>query len=157
PILVKPFVSTGRFYYQPTRSLRWEYERPVASCLMMHEGTVKRYLKEKGQWREDASAALPAMQTVLEEIVQWQQGSFDANPHFRAELVEGAEPRVIFVPKEASWKKMIRQIELAPSRDQAGVIRSVRMVEDDKSFTLLEFAKVRLNRSLPASLFVNVE
>jgi outer membrane lipoprotein carrier protein len=157
PILAKPFVSSGRFFYQPPGSLRWEYERPVRSVLMMHEGKVKRYLREKDAWREDAGAAMPAMQTVLEEIVSWQQGRFDANPHFQASLVDGPEPRVILVPREASWKKMIRQIELTPSREQAGVIKSVRMMEDERTFTVLEFGQVRLNRPLPVSLFVNVE
>jgi len=157
PILAKPFVSSGRFFYQPPRSLRWEYERPVGSVLMMHDGNVKRYLREKEVWREDASAALPAMQTVLEEIVNWQQGRFDANPHFRVSLVESPEPRVILVPREDSWKKMIRQIELTPSREHAGVIRSVRMIEDERAFTVLEFSRFRLNRPLPASLFLRVE
>ena len=156
-ILAKPFVSSGRFFYQPPGSLRWEYEHPVRSVLMMHDGNVKRYLMEKNAWREDASAALPAMQTVLNEIVSWQQGRFDADPHFQASLVEGPEPKVVLVPREASWRKVIRQIELAPSQEQAGVIRSVRMVEDERTFTVLEFGKVRLNRPLPASLFVNVE
>ena len=157
PILAKPFVSSGLFFYQPPGSLRWEYNRPVRSVLMMHAGKVKRYLRDKDAWREDAGAALPAMQTVLEEIVNWQQGRFDANPHFQASRVEDPEPRVILIPREASWKKMIRQIELTPSREQAGVIQSVRMMEDERTFTVLEFNQVRLNRPLPVSLFVNVE
>ena len=157
PILAKPFVSSGRFFYQPPGSLRWEYERPVRSVLLMYEGKVKRYLREKDAWREDASAAMPAMQTVLNEIVSWQQGRFDANPHFQASLLEGPDPKVILVPKEASWKKMIRQIELTLSREQAGVMKSVRVVEDERSFTELDFSQVRINRSLPASLFENVE
>jgi len=157
PILAKPFISSGRFFYQPPGSLRWEYERPVGSVLMMHDGNVKRYLREKNAWREDASASLPAMQTVLEEIVHWQQGRFDANPHFRVSFVENPEPRVILVPKEDSWRKMIRQIELTPSREQAGVIKSVRMIEDERSFTVLELSRVRLDRPLPSSLFLRVE
>jgi hypothetical protein len=157
PILAKPFVSSGSFLYQPPGSLRWEYEHPVRSVLMMHEGKIKRYLRDADAWREDASAALPAMQMVLEEIVSWQQGRFDANPHFQASLVEAPEPQVILVPREASWKKMIRQIELTPSREQPGVIKSVRMVEEERAFTLLEFDQVRLNRPLPVSRFVNVE
>ena len=157
PILAKPFVSSGRFFYQPPGSLRWEYERPVRSVLMMHEGKVKRYLRDKDAWKEDASASLPAMQTVLNEIVSWQQGRFDANPHFQASLVEAPEPKVVLVPREASWKKMILKIELTPSREQAGVIRSVRVIEDERAFSVLEFSQVRLNRTLPASLFVSVE
>ncbi|MHB8771810.1 MAG: outer membrane lipoprotein carrier protein LolA [Syntrophales bacterium] len=157
PILAKPFVSSGRFFFQKPGSLRWEYDRPVKSVLLMHGGAVKRYLGEKGGWREEGGAPLTAMQTVLEEILNWQQGRFDANPHFHATLEAGPVTRVLLVPKEPSWKKMIRQIELTLSRQQAGVMQSVRVVEDEASFTLLEFDQVKLNRPLPASLFVKAE
>ena len=157
PILAKPFVSGGRFTFQKPGSLRWEYERPVRSVLLMHAGSVKRYLREGDAWREETGAALTAMQTVLEEILNWQQGRFDANPRFQASLEAGPETRVILVPKEPSLKKMIRQIELTLSREQAGVMKSVRVVEDERSFTVLEFDQVKLNRPLPASLFEKVE
>ena len=157
PILAKPFVSGGRFFFQKPGSLRWEYDRPVRSVLLMHAGTVTRYIRDRDAWREEGGAPLTAMQTVLAEILNWQQGRFDANPHFQASLEKGPETRVILVPKEASWKKMIRQIELTLSRDQAGVMKSVRVVEDERSFTVLEFDQVKLNRPLPTALFEKVE
>lgn len=157
PILAKPFVSQGRFLFQSPASLRWEYDDPVRSVLLMHGGVAKRYLRDGATWREESGSSLSVMQTVLAEIVNWQQGLFDANPHFQASLQTGAEPRVILVPKEASWKKMIRQIELTPSREQAGVMKTIRVVEDERSFTLLEFHQVRLNRPLPGVLFTDVE
>ena len=61
PILAKPFVSQGRFFYQPPAQLRWEYDSPVRSVLIMNGDAVKRYLKDQDKWREDAGAALPAM------------------------------------------------------------------------------------------------
>jgi hypothetical protein len=36
-------------------------------------------------------------------------------------------------------------------------MKSVRVVEDERSFTVLEFDQVKLNRPLPASLFEKVE
>jgi hypothetical protein len=157
PMLSRPFVSEGRFFYQAPAQLRWEYDRPVRSVLIMNNGAVKRYLRDPGGWREDAGASLTAMRVVLEEIANWQQGRFDANPHFQASLSAGPEPRVTLVPREASWGKMIRRIELTLSREQAGVMKGVRLVEDERSFTDLSFSQVRTNRPLPASLFVNVE
>ena len=109
---------------------------------MMNGDAVKRYLKEQDKWREETGAALPAMRMVMEEILNWQQGRFDANPHFQASLAKGPEARIILVPKEASWQKMIQQIELTLSREQAGVMKSVRVVEDERSFTVLEFDQV---------------
>ena len=90
PILAKPFVSGGRFFFQKPGSLRWEYDRPVRSVLLMHAGSVRRYLRDKDVWREEGGAPLTAMQTVLGEIVNWQQGRFDANPHFQASLERGS-------------------------------------------------------------------
>ena len=101
--------------------------------------------------------SLTAMRVVMEEIVNWQQGRFDSNPHFQATLSTAPEPRVTLVPRQASWGKMIRQIELTLSVEQAGVMKRVRMVEDERSFTELDFSQVRVNRSLPASLFEKVE
>jgi hypothetical protein len=123
----------------------------------MNGDTVKRYLKDQDKWREDAGAALPAMRLVMEDIMNWQQGRFDANPQFQASLVKGAETRVVLIPKEASWRKMIQRIELTLSSEQAGVMKSVRVVEDERTDTTLEFSQVRLNHPLPSSIFVNVE
>ena len=157
PMLSKPFVSEGRFFYQAPAQLRWEYDRPVRSILIMNNGAVKRYLREPGGWREDAGASLTAMRVVLEEIANWQQGRFDLNPHYQASLSTDPEPRVTLIPREASWGKIIRRIELTLSREQAGVMKGVRLVEDERSFTDLSFSQIRTNRSLPASLFVSVE
>jgi len=157
PMLSRPFVSEGRFFFQSPGSLRWEYDRPVRSVLIMNGGAVKRYLRDPGGWREETGASLTAMRVVLEEIVNWQQGRFDANPRFQASLSADPEPRVTLVPREPSWGKMIRRIELTLSREQAGVMKGVRVVEDERSFTELDFSQVRINRSLPASLFENVE
>jgi outer membrane lipoprotein carrier protein len=157
PMLVRPFVSEGRFFFQAPAQLRWEYDRPVRSVLIMNRGVVKRYLRNDGGWYEETGASLNAMRVVMEEIVNWQQGRFDANPHFQASLSTDPEPRITLIPREASWGKMIRRIELTLSGEQAGVMKNVRLMEDERSFTDLVFSQVRINRPLPASLFVNVE
>ena len=157
PMLTRPFVSEGRFFYQAPAQLRWEYERPVRSVLIMNGGAIKRYLREPAGWREESGASLTAMRVVMEEIANWQQGRFDANPHFNATLTTDPETKVTLVPKEAAWGKMIRRIELNLSREQAGVMNGVRIVEDERSFTDLTFHQIRINRPLPVTLFVNVE
>lgn len=158
PMLAAPFVSEGRFYFQAPAQLRWEYDRPVRSVLIMNGGAVKRYLRDAGgAWREDAGASVGAMRPVMQEIANWQQGRFEEDPHFQASLSTDPEPRVTLVPRDASWRKMIRRIELTLFREQAGVMKRVRMVEDEQSFTDLEFRGVRTNRPLPASLFTDVE
>jgi outer membrane lipoprotein-sorting protein len=157
PMLAKPFVSEGRFFYQSPTQIRWEYDHPVRSVLIMNRGAVKRYLRDNGGWREETGTSLNAMRMVMEEIANWQQGRFDANPHFQASLSTDPEPRVTLIPREASWAGMIRRIELTFSRERAGVMQKVRVMEDERIFPELDFHQVHTNRPLPASLFMNVE
>jgi len=154
PILAKPLVSKGKLFFQVPRSLRWEYLSPVNSILLMHGGTVTRYVKKDGVVTKDSSARLQSMQIVLQEITTWMKGNFDANPAFRPELRPG---RIIMLkPKDKSMADIIRRIELRLS-DRPGVIRSVRIYENEKSFTEIEFIKVRLNEKLPGSLFERLQ
>ncbi len=153
-ILAKPLVSKGKLIFQVPRSLRWEYLSPVNSILLMHGGTVTRYVRKEGVVTKDSSARLQSMQIVLQEITMWMKGNFDANPAFKPELRPG---RIIMLtPKDKSMADIIRRIELKLS-DRPGVIRSVRIYENEKSYTVIEFIKVRLNEKLPESLFKRVQ
>jgi len=44
-ILSRPLVSRGVFHYQNPASLRWEYQSPIQSILLMHNGKTKRYVQ----------------------------------------------------------------------------------------------------------------
>jgi outer membrane lipoprotein-sorting protein len=149
-ILAKPLVSKGKLFYQAPASLRWEYASPVWSVLLMHDGTVRRYVRRGDAVVEDSAARLQSMRVVIQEIALWMKGDFDANPAFRAEL--GAGRTIILTPKEKAMADIIRKIELKLS-DTPGVIRSVTIYESEKSSTLISFTGVKLNEKLPDTIF----
>ncbi len=149
-ILAKPLVSKGKLYFQVPRSLRWEYTSPVNSILLMHNGTVTRYIKKGDSVTKDSSARLQSMQIVLQEITMWMKGNFDANPGFRPELRPGRV--IVLTPKEKSMGEIIQRIELKLST-RPGVIQSVRIYESEKSYTVIDFLNVKMNAKLPDSLF----
>lgn len=150
PILTKPLVSEGEFYYQTPRSLRWEYKRPVRSVLLMHDGRVKRYVAGTSGFTEEGGPGLDAMQVVLEEITQWFKGRFDQNPMFTARL----EPqgRIILTPKEASFSAVIQRIVINLSA-QPGVIQSVIIYESKDAYTRMTFNHTVLNRKIEDEVF----
>ena len=51
PMLARPFVSEGRFSYQAPDRLRWEYDRPVPSVLIVNGRQTKRFFKDRDAWR----------------------------------------------------------------------------------------------------------
>ena len=85
-ILSRPLISKGVFYYEAPGSLRWEYQSPIKSILLMHEGSVTRYICGENGFRRDSGLSLQAMQIVLEEITLWLRGHFTDNPDFTASL-----------------------------------------------------------------------
>jgi outer membrane lipoprotein-sorting protein len=149
-ILSRPLVSQGFFCFQAPDSLRWEYQHPIQSVLLMHNGKTKRYIRRDGNTSEDAGANLQSMQVVLQEITQWLNGRFDENPAFSTLLEPGR--RIVLSPREKSLAMMIQRIELVLS-DRPGIIKSVIIYEGEQSFTKLEFNNVKLNQPLEDSLF----
>jgi outer membrane lipoprotein-sorting protein len=153
-ILARPLVSRGVFYFSPPDSLRWEYQQPLATVLLMHNGRSTRYVVKDGRLAEDRGINLSAMQTVLAEIAMWLNGRFTENPNFTAELKNGG--KIVLRPKEESFSAIIERIILTFST-RPGIIETVRIEEGPKSFTQLTFANVVLNQPLAESLFKKVE
>ncbi len=151
PILSKPLISKGVFYYQAPRSLRWEYQSPVRSILTVHDGHVRRFVSigEAG-FHEESGAGLEAMQVVVEEITQWLAGHFDDNPMFQSHLEPGK--RIILVPKDCAFQKVIQRIVLELG-SESGVMRSVTIYERENAFTQLTFKNTVLNAKIEDTLF----
>ncbi len=149
-ILAQPLLSRGRLVFAAPDRLRWEYEAPLASVLLMDEGRVQRFVKTGETWTEDASAALPAMSFVMQEISRWMNGRFDENPDFEARLEPGG--RIVLSPRKEALSKVIQKIVLQLA-DTPGVIESVTVYEDDHNFTRLHFTDVEVNQPVDPALF----
>jgi outer membrane lipoprotein-sorting protein len=149
-ILAKPLVSRGTFLFQTPDSIRWEYRTPFRSILLAHKGKTKRFVQKDGDLVADASASLPSMQMVVQEIGQWLKGRFDENPAFTSSLEAGR--KIGLVPKEPSIAALIQRIEIVLS-ERDGVIESVTVFEGRDSFTRIEFDQVTLNQPIEDSLF----
>lgn len=151
-ILSRPMLSEGRFFFQAPASVRWEYIAPVKSVLLMNGGSLKRYIHSGGGFTEEAAGRLPAMEIVMQEISAWLHGQFDQSRYFTAALVQHPAPAIILVPKEKSFTRLIKRIELTPS-EQPGTLKSILIVEDEKTTTLFEFRQVQVNQPIPESVF----
>ncbi len=153
-ILAKPLISKGALYFRAPASLRWEYESPLRSIMLMHEGRTRRVIEKEGVFHEDAGADLQSMHVVVQEITRWLGGRFDDNPDFAAELAPG--PTIVLTPKNDSLAAIIQRIELALS-DKPGVIRSVVIHESETSYTRMTFENTELNAPIPLSTFQEIQ
>ncbi len=156
-ILTKPLLSKGRFYFQAPDFVRWEYASPVKSILLMSKSGIKRYTMGSRGLVEDTGASLQSMQIVLQEISQWSRGRFTENEHFAATLKGGNEPKITLTPREKGLSTMISRIVITLSSDRSGVIKSVKIFENEGNYTLFEFNDVQMNVKISERLFREVE
>ncbi len=152
-ILSRPLVSKGKFYFQLPGSIRWEYRSPVRSILLMHGGSIKRYVKKGDKMVTESTAGMQSMQVVIGEITQWMKGDFDKNPSFAPQLRQGRV--ILLTPRDKSLADIIQRIELKLG-ETPGTIRTVTIYESKNSYTVLGFAGIKLNKSFPDSLFLEL-
>jgi outer membrane lipoprotein carrier protein len=151
-ILSRPMVSEGRFYFRSPDALRWEYLSPVRSVLLLHKGDVKRYIQQNNRLVEENQSHVQVMKFILPEIAAWNRGNFDSSPTFSAALKPGRKTRIILTPKDKGMRTMIQAIEITLS-EKPGEIETVRIIESDEAYTVIEFKNVRTNQRLDDNLF----
>jgi outer membrane lipoprotein-sorting protein len=157
-ILSKPLVSKGIFYFQAPNSVRWEYNSPVKSILLMsREGGIKRYTAGSKGLAEEPGTSLQGVQMVLQEISKWTKGQFTDNPYFVASMKDGQVPQIIMTPREKGLASIMDRIVISFSPDRPGILKSVKIVENEGNDTLIEFSDVQINTKLQESLFRKAE
>lgn len=149
-ILARPIISTGTFTFQAPQSLRWEYQKPLHSILLMHGGKVKKFIERDGRLTEEKGMQLDSMQVVLAEITNWLDGRFTDNAMFTVSFPD--KKTILLTPKDQGIAALISTIELKLG-DQAGLLDAVTIFEGPDSSTRLIFKNRILNQEIPASLF----
>ncbi len=151
PILTKPLLSEGRFYYEASGSLRWEYLSPIRSVMLQRGETLKLFQFSEGAWKPELTPAVESRRMVLAEISRWFQGRFDESKAFKHLYSPGPPARIILTPREGI-DKFIERIEIVLSA-RFGVIDRVEIKEPGGSRTSIEFKKVEINSKIPSELF----
>jgi len=154
-ILSRPIVSRGRFYFRMPGDIRWEYDSPIRSVLLLSQGKVERFTWRDGTYSRDAGASLEGLRFVLQDISGWLAGDFTSSTTFTAELKPGSPDRIVLLPRDKSLTKFIQRVELtlAPT---PGVLRSVEIVESLENSTRIEFQNSEINLPFDNELFEKV-
>ena len=152
-ILTSPLVSNGSFCFKAPDSVRWAYDAPVKSVLLLHQGTSRRFTHGHSGWTEDAGIGAAATSVMLQEIMLWSTGRFTESQGFTAELLAGTAPRIQLRPRDSSLEKIISGIEIIPAPDRPGMIQSIIIREGEGNTTTLDFADVKINVQLEDKLF----
>jgi outer membrane lipoprotein-sorting protein len=154
-ILNKPLVSRGMMAYRRPNDLRWEYQSPLQTLLVVRRGNAQRLLKHGQEWVTDSSAKLEAMKIVLNEISLWLDGNFGASKTFKPELRTAAEKQpahVSLIPIDPSLAKIISRIAIVFG-ERPGTVSAIDIYEGNEGVTHIAFENTRFDVDLPDSRF----
>lgn len=151
PILTKPLLSEGKFFFYTSGSLRWEYLSPFRNVMLQKGDSIKLYHFSEGLWKPELTPAVEARRMVLAEISRWFQGRFDESKAFKHRYFPGPPARIVLTPGEGI-DKFIQRIEIVLSA-RPGVIDRVEIEEPGGSRTSIEFKKVEINVKIPPEIF----
>jgi hypothetical protein len=148
--------SQGHFLYQAPDNLRWEYSSPIKSIVLVHAGTVKRYIWKENGFIEDTSVKLEAVRIVMGQISKWFQGRFEDNTDFTGVIKPGDPFRIVLTPRNDTIKGFISEVVITFSQTP-GVVSAIEIIEQQGTSTVLEFHGVVLNHPIPERLFEYVQ
>jgi outer membrane lipoprotein-sorting protein len=154
-ILKKPLVSRGIIAYRRPNDLRWEYQSPLATLLVVRGGNAQRLVKHGGNWVTDSSAKLEAMKMVLGEINLWLDGNFSASKTFRPELrptTKEQPAHVDLIPLDPSLGKIISRIAIVFG-ERPGTVSAIDIFEPGEGVTHIVFENPHYGEAIPDERF----
>ena len=146
-------VSRGKMYYQQGNRLRWEYLSPYTYSFILNGQKVLL----KNSRRQDVidtsqNKLFGEIARIMMKSVTGQSLTDDRD--FKTTIATTPSEWVAtLVPQRKDMRQMFQQIILHVSRKQS-MVTQVELVEKKGDRTIIELKNVKVNETLPATLFV---
>ncbi len=155
-VFEREVTSMGSLALEPPTRLRWEYEHPIKSVLIVDgerartERTSRRGKRTVRTFAlsEDRITAITADQVFL-----WTRGEFaKAEESYKLDLVSLMPLELKATPRDERMRKVVRSVTLTFTKDR-NALAQVALDESDEARTRIAFTDVEIDPELPATLF----
>lgn len=139
PMLAQDAVSHGTLTLVGERRMRWHYSDPTDLALVVDGDSI--YTETAGQRRSLSGAAGAATRGIAQTMMTLASGDGLANEKlFAVELTEDASCyHAVLTPKRRDMRRMMQQVEVVFHKKDCR-IKSVKLIEKNDSYTLIEFS-----------------
>ncbi len=147
----RPLVSTGKFYYQKSDQLRWEYISPLQYVMLINGDNIR--IKEDGKVKTYSSAVNEVFKTVKEIILGCISGEILNDPNYEPAFYESDKQyQVKLQPKDKQLKEYMKEINIF--LDKSSNELSYLILKDGSGdITKIEFQNRKINQSIDESTF----
>ena len=151
--LAKDIETSGKMFFKEPNLLSWQYKKPYNYSIVFKNGKILINDEGKKSAVDIGNSKIFAKLNKL--IVGSVSGDMFDDNEFTISYFKTATTNITkLIPKDASLKKYIKQIELTFDKQDATVIQ-VRLLESAEDYTKIIFKNKTLNAKVDDSLFTN--
>lgn len=159
PLFGDKVASSGRFAFKKPDKVRWEYQKPHESILVVTGETGKKWSKATGRTETVKLADDRGLDAVVKQLFTWFKGEFTKlKDDYEVEIQARKPAKLKLTPKNDAVKKFIAAIEVQFT-DGEGQISSVKILEpiqagdDAAGYTCYLFKDAKLDKGVADSEF----
>ena len=151
--LSKDIETSGKMIFKEPNLLQWQYKKPYNYSIVFKNGKI--LINDEGK----KSAVDIGNSKIFGRINKLIVGSVSGNmfdvkefaiTYFKAKGQNIAK----FIPKDATLKKYIKQIELTFNKDEA-TVEQVKLLESSEDYTRIVLKNKVINAKIDDSVFTN--
>ena len=151
--LSKDIETSGKMIFKEPALLQWQYKKPYNYSITFKNGKILINDEGKKSAVDIGNSKIFAKLNKL--IVGSVSGDMFDDNEFTISYFKTTTTNITkLIPKDASLKKYIKQIELTFDKQDATVIQ-VRLLESAEDYTKIIFKNKTLNAKVDDSLFTN--
>jgi len=151
--LSKDIETSGKMYFKEPNSLKWQYKKPYNYSIVFKNGKI--FIDDEGKKSTHDTGNSKIFGKINKLIVGSVSGNMFDDKEFTIGFFKTKTNNITrLVPKDASLKKYIKQIELTFDNDDFTVIQ-VKLIESSEDYTRIVLKNKTLNAKIEDSLFNN--
>ena len=151
--LSKDIETAGKMYFQEPNSLKWQYKKPYNYAIIFKNGKI--LIDDEGKKSTVDIGNSKIFGKINKLIVGSVSGNMFDDKEFTISFFKTKTNNITrLLPKDASLKKYIKQIELTFDNDDFTVVQ-VKLIESSDDYTRIVLKNKILNAKIDDSIFNN--
>lgn len=151
--LSKDIESSGKMYFSTPNLLKWQYKKPYNYSILFKNNKI--FIDDEGKKNTVDIGNSKIFGKINTLIIGSVSGNMFDEKEFNISFFKTKANNITrLIPKDASLKKYIKQIELTFDKEEATVIQ-VKLIESSEDYTKIVLSNKKINGKIEDSVFNN--
>lgn len=144
-------ISSGKFYFEKEKKLRWEYTKPFSYTIILNNDRLR--IIDEGKSKDFEAGSNRMFLEIGNIMTGMVNGTLLNSPQFTTTWSEGPDYYLAeLIPAGTGLKDYLSRIELKLNK-QDFTVDELKMIEKSGDYTEISFHNKKLNETIPAEIF----